>query len=154
MRSGLTTALVAAVGVLVAAGCGSAGWGPDYSGVELVEVNGRITLDGQPLPGAELLFVAADGCWSSGLTDPDGRYRLRFDSNRFGTPPGPKLVRIHARPVTIDAAGEAQELEGLDDSLPRDPLPACYNSRSRLSAEIAGPTPDLDFALSRAAPGR
>lgn len=152
MRGRLVPGLVAAVGLLVAAGCGTAGRGPDYSGVELVEVGGRVTLDGQPLPGAELLFVAADGCWSSGLTDEDGRYRLRFDSNRFGTPPGPKVVRIHARPVTIDEAGEAPESEGLDDSLPRDPLPVRYNSRSTLSAEITGPTQDLDFVLE-SAPG-
>jgi len=153
MRGRLLTGLVTAAAAVVVTGCGSARRGPDYSGVELVEVSGQVTLDGQPLPGAELLFVAADGCWSSGLTDPDGCYRLRFDSNRFGTPPGPKLVRIHARPVTIDAAGEAQEAECLDESQPRDRLPARYNSRSTLTAEIAGPTPNLDFALeSKAGP--
>jgi hypothetical protein len=148
--AGLLAGLIA----LAAAGCGTGGRGPDYSGVELVEVTGRVTLDGEPLAGAELLFIATDGCWSSGLTDQDGRYRLRYDSNRFGTPPGPKLVRIHARPVMIDAAGEAQEAERLDDSLPRDPLPARYNSQSTLSAEISGPTADLNFALSNMAAER
>lgn len=131
----------------LAVGCGGSRSGADYSGVTLAEVRGRVTLDGKPLARAEVLLIAADDSWSAGLTDSAGRYRLQFDSHRTGTPLGPKVVRIHTRPVTVDASGQLQESEGLDNGAAADPLPARYNTRSTLTVDITGPAENLDFDL-------
>lgn len=59
---------------LAAIGCGKA---------PTVPVSGRVTLDGQPLEGASVLFqpvvadANADGFGSVGQTDADGRFELK-----------------------------------------------------------------------------
>src|SRR5262245_4568186 len=72
-------------------GCDEA---PDYDSLELVEVSGKVTLDGQPLAGAAVRFEGPPGRFSSGTTDTQGMFRLMYDSNQAGCMPGEKTVRI------------------------------------------------------------
>src|SRR5262249_32308646 len=71
---------VATVLPLVAAGCG----GPRF-----VEVTGRITYKGQPVPSTQVKFVPDNGERpSNGLTDDDGNFRLRYSRTQSGLPTG------------------------------------------------------------------
>ncbi len=53
------------------AGCGG-------DGLQLVQVNGTVTLDGQPLVGAAVIFHPDGGRPSVGETDSEGRYSLKY----------------------------------------------------------------------------
>jgi len=67
----------------------------DYSNVDLAEVSGIITLDGQPLPYAQVYFRDVErDVISFALTDQRGRYRLMFNTHRSGIEPGEKAVQI------------------------------------------------------------
>lgn len=68
------------------------------SGPPLGVVSGTVTLDGQPLEGAAIVFSpkaqAADAGSSSGKTGPDGKYALEFGSSRKGAYLGDHSVII------------------------------------------------------------
>jgi hypothetical protein len=67
----------------------------DYSGVDLVHGSGRITLDGQPLPYAQVFFEDIENATIAfGLTDKDGRYTLMFNSVKEGVEAGNKRIQI------------------------------------------------------------
>jgi hypothetical protein len=135
------TAFAAAAALL--AGCG----GPlatDYSGLNLVDVSGTVTLDGDPLPGAMVIFEAEDQTYSFGRTDEDGYYELMFNSEKSGVMPGRKIVRI-----TMGTAGEETEAEEGSDS-PAPPsivIPARYNVRSELTADVTAERRTFEFDL-------
>jgi hypothetical protein len=133
------------LGVL-AAGCR----GPldaDYSGLDLAEVSGTVTLDSVPLSDVTVIFESEDGTYSSGLTDGTGRYRLMFNSERSGVTPGKKVVRIVAGAVGEDSAEEAGDP---DEGGPRSvqSVPERYNRNSDLTATVEpGGRHTFDFAL-------
>lgn len=71
----------------VAPGCG----GPD----NVAHVSGRVTLDGQPLPGALVQFSPVKtGVPSNGLTDSDGKYVLAYTRDVAGAELGEHMVTI------------------------------------------------------------
>jgi len=73
--------------------CATVGcWGPT---VEVVEVTGTVTQDGQPLPEVKILFSpdpeeGSLGQSSQAITDENGNYRLKYkgDSEEFGAEVG------------------------------------------------------------------
>ena len=79
--------------VFATTGCGSS-LTPDYGKLDLVNVSGSITLDGQPLPEAIVVFESNDATFSYGRTDDSGNYTLMLNSEKSGVMPGPKIVRI------------------------------------------------------------
>ncbi len=106
------------------AGCGGS------DGPPLGEVTGRVTLDGKPLPGAVLTFIAqsAKGSPSYGGTDHEGRYTLMFTNTKTGAMVGDHVVEIETTKVS---AAEAKELvaQGLPAPAPYVPIPKKYGSR-------------------------
>ena len=78
----------------------------NYENLALVQVSGNVKLDGQPLSGAIVKFEADNGNFSSGMTDSNGHYALRFDSEKQGVTPGDKTVRIS----TAASLGEGEEI--------------------------------------------
>ena len=68
---GRKSCLVHIAGFLLLAGC-SHPLATDYSKLGLVDVSGRVTLDGDPLAGATVLFEADDQTYSYGRTDASG----------------------------------------------------------------------------------
>jgi hypothetical protein len=78
---------VAALTLLLAgSGCNSSG---------LVEVSGRLTCKGQPVPSTLVIFQPDDGSRrSTGTTDDDGNFRLRFSRQESGVKPGPHTVHL------------------------------------------------------------
>jgi len=136
--------ILAVVAAAALAGCG--GVGADYSQVDLNSVGGTITLDGQPLANAIVVFEAPDQTYSYAQTDESGRYRLLFNTEKAGVTPGPKVVRIRT------SGGLGEELEGPTEEGPEMPaepekVPPCYNSRSQLKANVDGSSGSFNFDL-------
>jgi len=120
------------------------------SGLNLVPVEGTITLDGAPLAGADVEFTPqnvqanADGLGGSsgfGNTDDSGHFEM-YTASYNGIQPGEYLVRINkvSDPEITDP--EARVPEG------KEMVPPRYNSRSDLTVEIGedGDT-ELQFDL-------
>lgn len=131
---------------LLAAGCGD--------GLPAtVEVHGRVTYQGQPLPGGELSFqplvTSADGLRrpATGQIEADGTYRLSTFSSGDGALPGEYLVAINSfvgpAPIEVVDGGEAARES-------RIPLkygnPATSGLRATVPAE-GGKSITLDFDL-------
>lgn len=130
---------------VLVSGCG----GPlatDYSGLGLVEVSGTVTLDGDALPGATVIFEADDQTYSYGTTDGAGRYELMFNSEKSGVLPGPKIVRITMGPVGEESDIEPDEGEDSPAPPPME-IPARYNTRSELTADVSAERRRFDFDL-------
>ncbi len=66
--------------ILLLAGCS---YTPDDM-PKIAPVSGVVTLDGQPLPEAEILFQPKSGRASTGISDENGEYTLLFNRNTNG----------------------------------------------------------------------
>ena len=88
--TGLLVLLVAAA-LISAAGCGKGG---------TVPLRGTVTLDGRPLQGATVHFIAQDpgGRDALGSTDADGVFRLSTSEPNDGAFPG--SYKVIVRPAT------------------------------------------------------
>ncbi len=114
---------------LLFSGCNQGRSAPDYRNeLKLGGVEGRITVDGQPLKGARVLFELAGTQpvrSSYGTTDEDGQYKMYKERNAPGVMPGINIVRIRA-----------ERLDEGDSSQGADQLPARYNVRSELERSV------------------
>jgi hypothetical protein len=74
--------------LLLIAGC-------EKSGAQIAPVHGRVTLDGQPLAGADIQFQPVDSQRSStGRTGAEGQYQLMYKRGQPGAIVGQHRVRI------------------------------------------------------------
>lgn len=121
--------------MLAVLGCGS-------SGPRLGQVEGTITLDGQPLPEALVTFYPKDGRPSSGVTDSNGVYRLQFTADKAGAALGEHVVRITAN----QQSGEEVPTKRVQETLQE-----IYNRDSILKADVKSGKNKFDFALEKAA---
>ena len=116
-------------GVVSLPGCGRGGDGPP-----LGKVMGVVTLDGSPLPDAQVEFLPQSGRPSMAETGKDGAYRLQYTVDRDGALVGPHTVKIHtAIPGRADSAKEL--------------LPDRYHSKTELKAEVKAGSNRFDFEL-------
>lgn len=73
---------------LLCIGCGG---GSDNAVPELMEVSGMVTLNGEPLTNASVIFTPQPGTQGNGgvgVTDNNGKYTLLHKSNNPGIEPG------------------------------------------------------------------
>lgn len=119
-----------AVGMLTI-GCSSGG--PDLGRVE-----GRVTLDGKPLPGAMVMFKPLKGRPSLAETDGDGHYSLDYRIDDSGA-----LLGTHT--VTISTFKQADGLFIKKDVPER--VPPKYNRRTSLTAEVKAGLNEINFDL-------
>ena len=133
--------------LLLSCGCGGPPR-PDYGSLDLCEVHGEVTLDGEPLAGALVLFEAVDRSFSYGQTDDSGQYRLMFNSEKSGVSKGPKTVRIWSSRA-VPGADEMESDEDDPDARPKQPerVPARYNVRSALTVTVDEDSQTFDFDL-------
>ncbi len=147
-RSIRAARVVLAASFLVLGGCGRAG--PDYGSLDLSSVHGTVTLNGEPLAEALVLFEADDQTFSYALTDGRGHYELMFNSEKQGVTKGNKTVRIwSSRGIPgMGEAGSAGEEED-PDVTPTKPekVPAKYNDQSELEVTVAISSHNFDFDL-------
>lgn len=134
--------------LVAAAGCG--GQSPDYGVLNLVDVSGTVTLDGDPLAGAGVLFEAGDQTYSYAQTDDSGRYSLQFNSEISGVMPGPKTVRIKSTGLAFEDGGEdeTETEDGVSPTKQPERVPARYNSASTLTVTVSDSERRFDFALT------
>ncbi len=119
-----------------AAGCGG-------GGIQLVSVQGTVTLDGQPLEDALVTFQPAEGRPSYGTTDSQGRYRLQYTPDRRGALPGQHQVVISTYVEPDTDSDDPVKQAGRPERVPEK-----FNKKSTLTAEVApGRKGSYDFAL-------
>ena len=129
---------------LLCAGCGKS---------DVVPVSGIVTLDGQPLAHATVVFepdsdAKEPGPGSTGVTDENGKYTLQImTTNASGARVGKHKVKITA----YEGDGEAPSSDpNQAKNVFRKPrLPPEYNSQSTLTFEVpAKGSTTADFKLT------
>ncbi len=136
MAARWTSGTVLVVSMCVFVGCGS----------ELAEVKGRVTLDGESLGDATIMFFPEGGGRpGSAMTNSDGDYELSFTGTRKGALIGKNQVSISTYYPPIGATNE----DGTYSQTPARPerLPKRYHENSELSVEVKPGVPSYDFEL-------
>lgn len=118
-----------ALSLCACAGCGGG------SGPELFSVSGTVTLNGKPLPNAELIFQPKEGAPSYGKTDAEGYYELTYSRDRSGALAGSHTVSI------------TTAIEDEDGNTAEELLPTKYNIDTELSAMVSDDSEPIDFKL-------
>ena len=116
------------------------GCGP--SGPPLGKVQGKVTLDGQPLEGANVEFIPTSGRPSVGVTDANGDYYLQFTNDMAGA-----LLGTHKVSITTARAGTDSEGVGPSVEARKELLPPNYHANTQLTAEVASGNNTFDFDL-------
>lgn len=106
-------------------GCSGRPTGPDYSVLEMAQVSGRVTMNGEPLVGVRVEFVEAKRrpprlCF--GETDSNGYYKLYRDRKVPGCLHGEMIVKITAGRKSDEATAGQTAIQ----------IPAKYNYKSEL----------------------
>lgn len=119
-------------------GCGGG------DGVDLVPVEGTVTLDGQPLPDAWVTFSPELGRPSSGKTDSEGRYRLQYTPDARGAVPGKHHVTISTFVEPDSDSSDSEKQAGKPERIPEK-----FNKKTTLTVDlVAGKREPRDFALT------
>ncbi|MFM7540599.1 MAG: hypothetical protein ACKO9Z_13165 [Planctomycetota bacterium] len=122
--------------VLLAAGCGGDGRS---------RVSGLVNLKGQPLKAGVISFIEVGAIApSGGSAIQDGKYEVPAEA---GLKPGKYAVAISA-PENKSRAAAEEAMPGMSGPPPKETLPAKYNSKTELRAEVkAGAKNEFDFDL-------
>lgn len=104
-------------------------------------VTGTVTLDGTPLPNAEIVFTPEEGGRpGSAITNDSGKYDLRYTVDKPGAPAGKYTVVIRTGTSKLGSDGSEVKVPEV--------VPAKYNRKTELTAEIIdGRTNQFDFDL-------
>jgi hypothetical protein len=104
---------------------------------DLASVRGKVTLDGQPLEGAMVVFAPTSaGSTSYGRTDANGEYEMMFSDDDKGAWLGENVVRI-----------STEDVGSGDSPAKKEVVPAVYNQRSTLKATVEKKANTFDFDL-------
>jgi hypothetical protein len=110
-------------------------------------VSGKVTLDGQPLPGALVTFspVKSGGAAALGKSDGEGQYSLYYTSGIEG-------AEIGENRVSVSTFNEGDP----DDDPPRakvlEKVPLKYNARTELVREVKAGDNTIDLDLKSDGP--
>ena len=133
-----------AIGILPLAltGCGQKKSLPEG----YAEAYGTITLDGQPVKDAEVIFETEKG-ESYGRTDANGYYHMERTRSLTGAGTGPALVKISTRADfgTTDQSELHYDAES-DDYVKQESIPAKY--RQGIEIEVTEDGAPYDFPLT------
>ena len=94
---------------------------------DLAPVVGRVTLDGNPLPGVQVTVIPENGRASVGFTDKDGNYKAVYLADKMGVKIGASKVSIN---YFVDEDADKSELKS------KPPIPVKYNAKTGLTVEI------------------
>ena len=103
---------------------------------DLAPVTGTVTLDGKPTDRAIVSFEGPGNKSSFGNTDSTGRYELNYIRQSKGAPLGANVVKITTRLDAPPGPGYV------------DPIPAKYNTRTTLKADVKAGTNVINFELT------
>jgi len=121
--------------MILLAGCGSK-TGPDVG-----TVTGQVSLDGKPLEGVNVVFQPETGRPSIGKTDRSGKYELTYSASRTG-------AQVGRHSVVIEPAGPESDAAPVADAKNTRSIPARYNARTELTADVKPGRNTLHFELS------
>jgi hypothetical protein len=125
--------LAGCLACLLLAGCG----GTEHP--DVADVRGTVTLDGQPLANASIMFQPTTaGRPSLGTTDDQGNYTLLYLDGVEGA-----MLGTHKVVIRTEVPGEDGE-----PPVVREKLLPKYHNRSELTAEVAQGKNTIDFPLS------
>ncbi len=114
-------------------------------GPELAPVTGKVTLDGEPLEGAQVEFNPMQGNPSYGTTDGQGNYVLKYTKDKPGAVVGSHVVRITTPTTSVDESGKETQVP--------ERVPEEYNYRSELIREVRpGSKPNICNFVLRSSP--
>lgn len=143
MRIHSIVVLVCAVLVLTVAGCSSGSSSPP---VELVPVEGMVTLGGEPLVGASVMF----GGDAMGETDAQGHYELSR-GDRKGVPVGEYQVVVEKWVMPDGSLYKNDEGISPIDSGAKQEVPRKYSNMetTELKATVPAGGGKIDFELKK-----
>ena len=116
-------------------GCG----GPEHP--EVGRVSGVVTLDGQPLAEATVMFQPTNGRASIATTDSAGKYALTYLDGVPGA-----LLGTHKVIIRTEIPGEDGQ-----PPIAKEKLPKKYHEQTELTAEVGPGTNTFNFELTRQA---
>lgn len=147
--------------------------GCDSGKFQLVPISGTITMDGQAIEGAQVVFAPMEskdivevGPISIGMTDAEGKYSLKTVKGRAGA-----VVTSHRVAVAFPEVSEAEIAAKVDEvttknvnmperqvialekrvrksMLKTQSIPARYNKQTVLRFVVEGSTENADFELN------
>lgn len=113
---------------------------------DIGRVSGTITLEGQPLANARVIFQPqAAGSASYGVTDAEGHYTLQYNADTEGA-----MIGRHTVSVSTFMAGDPDA--DPPGQISEERIPAKYNATSELMAEVTAGDNSIDFALEAGEP--
>ena len=112
------------------------------SGPEIAGVEGVVTMDGEPLPDAMVVFIPESGRPAGASTDSQGRYELNFTEGRKGAMLGKNRVRIST------AADPSETPDGQPIPGRPETVPSQYNSQSTLEFTVVAGKNTANFDLT------
>jgi hypothetical protein len=130
--------------------------------MDVGEVSGTVTLDGQPLENALVTFTPeGGGRGASGVTDASGKYLLAT-AGQAGAVPGTHRVTVttlnqgqatNMADVPSDSEAYMKQATGVDTSAydkaeTQEKIPAKYNTESTLVKEVTAGTNVIDLQLT------
>lgn len=129
---------------LVLAGCGG-------SEFPMASVSGRITLDGEPVEYAAVVFTpkrtgdsVVVGPRSAGETDADGRFELQTIKGDNGAVVGPHAVTVSTYEARLINPRKSDEIEVIAEEV----IPRRYRAPSELTFEVpSGGSSEANFDL-------
>lgn len=110
--------------------------------LDMGKVAGHVTLDGQPLANAQIIFAPKDGRPSIGKTDEDGWYVLQYTGDREGA-----LIGKHRVRITTHIDDYSDEVSGHVVKGRKEVLPEKYHRASILEANVVKGANNIDFDL-------
>jgi len=134
--------LFAIAAMLVIAGCSSR----PADEPPLGRVRGKVTMDGKPLAGVDVVFLPEKGRPSVGSTNAAGHYDLWYIHRTMGAKVGPHKVFVRPTEMPSEEAAANGSSRGAPGALPPK-IPAKYTKRSTLAAEVKPGRNTFDFAL-------
>ncbi|HBN76321.1 MAG TPA: hypothetical protein DD473_10985 [Planctomycetaceae bacterium] len=151
MRTNISTLFCSLI--ICIAGCGYGQATPNYDTIDLIDVSGKVTFDGQPLAGAVVSFIdEASSRMSYGITNADGKYQLRFDRQKNGVTPGSKIVKVSTSTV-IEGVNDSDVVidEETGEPKAKELIPPQYNVQSELRALVEEGKDEFNFTLMSSA---
>jgi hypothetical protein len=119
---------------LAATGCGK----------KTAKVEGIVTLDGQPVPGAMVIFYPDDGGpQANGLTDADGAFRLTTFNTGDGATPGGHKVTVSKERTKEDTTTNVNPQDpdsmrkAISGAIGKDPRKELKKQQSTLPADYS-----------------
>ncbi|WP_437185191.1 Ig-like domain-containing protein [Planctomicrobium sp. SH668] len=135
--------VVGAVCIPSLTGCG----GPT-SGVDLIPVRGKVTLNGTPVEGAMVIFTPVGKRLSSGKTNAEGEYVLTYGQGESGAVAG-----THAVTITTYVEADKDSDDPIKNKGQAETIPPEYNKNTTLSANLTDrQSSRFDFPLEGSMP--